>query len=239
MELYVLIGLGIVITSALTLIFAVKKKIKSLFFGILWFYIAFIPYSGLIILNAVYLEHWFYVPFIGLLFVLTHLLSQIKKQQISIPILSLCIGLLIYRSHLRNLEWKDPEKFYFNELSYAPESSRMLVNLSIVYSNKGEYKKAEGILNRVLKTDPNSIYARYNLGLINFSYENYTKAEEYFLSIVTTNPNYAYSYIQLFKIYRTNNDPKKDHTVYIIDKIAKEGHSSISESDIAPLFEDP
>ena len=107
-----------------------------LFVAYSWFFIALLPVSGLIPTNAIYLEHWLYIPIIGLIFLVTYFLQEHKENNlfVYITIIILCIyaGIGIDR----NLDWADPVRFYENELEYS-SSARIYANLGLELANRG------------------------------------------------------------------------------------------------------
>lgn len=236
-ETKILLGLAL-ITGIIFLLFQSKKKKNALTtYGIIWLCVAFIPFTGLISLNAIYLEHWFYVPFIGVLLLLSSYLNNIKgNKEITIIFGVLIIGLMI-RSHYRNKEWSHPELFYKNELSYAPESTRMLVNLGNVYLRKNEYDNAKLHYQKALSIRSNNLNALYNLALVHVRTSNFEEAEKLLLRVVRLNKNMNHPYIELYKLYSKTNNPKKEQVGTIIHQIASYGIGSITAKDINFLFE--
>lgn len=233
----VIIGALILILGSVISFIHFRKKQLIVPFGFLWFLIAFIPYTGIITLNAAYLEHWFYIPFIGFLITLGYFLDRFKvPKKLLAPSAIIVLILLSIRSIARNEEWKNPEAFYKNELSYSTNNLRMRINLSLVYIAENRHQEAEAILHEALAIDSLSPQALYNLGICYFNQERYQKAEEQFLTVIKNHPNFTFSYVQLYNVYKKTNDPKIDILVVLIDKIARYGATSLTQDDLAPLF---
>lgn len=77
-----LIMIGIFIFS----LFSIKKR-PVLFLGCAWIAIGLLPYMGIIPLNAIFLEHWLYVPIIGFMILaagLSDMLIKLKMKKCSI-----------------------------------------------------------------------------------------------------------------------------------------------------------
>lgn len=71
----------IVILFGAFIIFRYKKN-PNLFLGLTWFFTALLPYSGIFPLNAMYLEHWLYVPMIGIAILIATFIDNIKTKKL-------------------------------------------------------------------------------------------------------------------------------------------------------------
>jgi len=229
--------LGVIITLVFASIFYFFKD-KVLRYGILCLFIAFIPFVGILPLNAIYLEHWFYTPFFGFLLILGCFLEYIKQKKIVVFGALLIIPLLVIRSRQRNTEWKTPELFYSNELSYAPNNTRMLNNAGNVYLRKNDFKSAASYYNQVLEINPNNTSSLINLSIVRTNLNNYESSEALLLKVIRLNKNMVSPYYQLHKIYKlTNNNKKKEVINTIFHKIASYGISSLTEEDVQQLLQ--
>jgi hypothetical protein len=136
---------GIVFILAAIVSFVFRKKNKRVFLGLCWFFISLLPFTGIIPLNSMYLEHWLYVPIIGISILLASLfefLLKKKKAQIFLYLFVLLITLYSIRTIARNNEWSDVEKFYLNELKYTDSSIRIYNNLGMYYADRNEVGKS-------------------------------------------------------------------------------------------------
>ncbi|MCK5840452.1 MAG: tetratricopeptide repeat protein, partial [Bacteroidales bacterium] len=124
----------------ITLFFTIRlKRHRRIFLGLSWFFACLVPFSGIIPLNAMFLEHWLYVPLIGISILLASLYDWLLikgKSQIFLIILILVVILFSIRVILRNKEWSDIERFYLNELKYTDSSIRIYNNLAMYYADE-------------------------------------------------------------------------------------------------------
>ncbi len=126
--------------------------------GLLWFGCAQLPQSGILVpVNSLFLEHWMYLPSVGLFLGIAESLGEILKPAPArktiagvAAIVTVVLGVLTYR---QNAIWRDPVTFYRNILDHGETSVRAHNNLAIAYMNNGQYIAAMEELQRALK-DP-------------------------------------------------------------------------------------
>jgi len=208
-----------IVFSILYLVFRFYKKERIWFFSWMWFFVALVPVSGIIPINALIYEHWLYLPLIGLAtlggFYLDKSLDFLKSKKLAIGHWPLVIFLIAYFSFFaiqsirRNILWGKPIEFYEDILKYSPSSVRIITNLGNLYSEKGDLAKAEDLFKRAIENSEGGIFAQphYNLanllrdtGRIDEAIKEYKKAIE-------TDPNFPFAYQNLAVIYINN---KKD-----------------------------
>src|SRR3989344_6038482 len=68
----VIAGLAAIAAGIFISLRSIIKRNGELFFGIGWTACAMVPFTGLVPLNAIYLEHWLYIPIVGLIFCLAY-----------------------------------------------------------------------------------------------------------------------------------------------------------------------
>jgi tetratricopeptide (TPR) repeat protein len=81
------------------------------------------------------------------------------------------------RSAIRSSDWKDPETFFRRTFAAGGSSSRIGVNLGVIYAAHGQHAKAEAILRKVLQVSPDYPLARNNLAIA-LSHQGKTKEAE-------------------------------------------------------------
>lgn len=143
----VLLGLLLIIIGMLLIIRSRKEPRPVLSWGLMWLAAAHFPQTGLIVpVNALFLEHWMYLPSIGLSLGIaeslgTHIASVKAKYVIGIVALAsaLVLGYLTYQ---QNKIWFEPITFYKNILDRGETSERAHTNLGVAYMENGEYAKA-------------------------------------------------------------------------------------------------
>ncbi|MDQ6626730.1 MAG: tetratricopeptide repeat protein, partial [Verrucomicrobiota bacterium] len=158
--------LGTLVLAALVYGAIRKGRARQLrLFGVLWFACGFLPISNLIDLNANVAEHWLYLPSVGLLIFLAGCAVELPRigrtAAIALSLAASC-GLGV-RSYYRSSDWVSPKVFYERTMEAGGSSTRVAMNLGLIYQNEGDYGKAEKVFRRVLELTPDNVLARNNL----------------------------------------------------------------------------
>ena len=134
-------------------------------FGACWFAFGYLPVSNLVELNATVAEHWLYLPSVGFLIFLAGCALDLPLLGRKIAVACACVAAvgLSARAFARSTDWVTAETFYKRTLAAGGSSTRVAVNLGLIYSNRGELAKAEAIFRRVLQVSPEYPIARNNL----------------------------------------------------------------------------
>jgi len=188
-------GIVLVVSGLLCSLYSLVKQKGELFFGLGWFAAAIVPFIGLTPLNAVYLEHWLYVPMVGLVFCLAYLLDRYKiySKKVFLGAFMILLFLFGLRIAARNIEWGDPVRFYENELRYVQTSARIYNNLGMELSDRGDcvkamvnYKKAIELSDSYPQTHHNLARCLERTGSIEEAIREYNRA-------LLLQPNFPYS----------------------------------------------
>jgi len=167
------------------------------FFSFLWFFIAILPVSGIVATNAIFLEHWLYVPIIGIIFGIVYVLEKLgqntnrKKMIFSV----VCLLLIIYTGIVidRNRDWADPVKFFSNELKYTQKSARVYNNLAMEIAAAGDCSKAIPYYEKAIETDDRFPHTHNNLANCLVSLGRTTEAILEYEKALHIDPNFIYS----------------------------------------------
>ena len=187
------------------------------------FFITLLPYSGIILINGIFYEHFLYIPiaFLSLFLVLTlqhtykHVIAShshgaaifTKKSLLNISILIAII--LILRSYLRQHDWIDPVRFYTHTLSYAPDSIRIRNGLGMAYSDSKQYDKALESFDDVIAREPHLPNSYHNKGNIYSALGKFTEAEVEYKKALSVDPSFTFSVFALYYLYQKSNQPEK------------------------------
>lgn len=204
-------GLLVIITGLIAAYYSVRRD-KIVALGFFWFFIGLLPVSGVIPLNAIYLEHWLYLPIIGLLILLAasyDWLRSEKSKTIFVCAFAVVAILFSARTIMRNSEWADTFKFYKNEITYTQTSARIYNNLAMAYADIGEHSPAIEHYEKAITV--RDIYPQTHHNLAN-SYRELGQVDEaineYFLAL-RLDSNFIYSHAALYNIYLSRQQPKK------------------------------
>ena len=214
------VGLGFVLLSAALaqITFGRARRGLPLSWGFLWFLSAQIPHTGLLFpVNALLLEHWMYLPSVGLFLGAAETISKaIQKPLASYSavilavILALVLGFLTWE---QNMKWHDPLVFYSNILKYNSRSVNARTNLSIAYMEEGDYERAKEQLVLGLKDDDENAALHLNMAvLLAQEPDRATHIEEEIAQLkraLEINPNLVPAYKQLANCYDYLGDKNK------------------------------
>lgn len=160
-------------------------------FGVSWFLLTYLPTSNLFDLNATVAEHWLYLPSVGFIIFLAGVLVDLgaSYQRLAITFACLAVTGLGARSVIRSSDWVDAETFFRRTFAAGGSSSRIGVNLGVIYATRGEHAKAEAVLRRVLQASPDYLLARNNLGIALSNQGKTKEAETMFETSSTSVPS--------------------------------------------------
>lgn len=222
--------LSILITLFISLLLLLKnnKKWLSPLFFFIGFFVTFLPFTGLILINGIMYEHFVYVPLIffsGFVLVTLDVLlkdnqyaTRYKKSQVlytKILTISMVSILALYtvRSWQRQLEWRDEVILYTQTLQYVPQSFRVRNNLAMAYQTKGKNDLAIKEYQEVIRQNPSIPNPYHNLGNLYFIGKEYMLAEQHFLKAIEVDPTFGYSYSALLKLYHETGEQEKERAV--------------------------
>lgn len=217
-----LLVLGIIITICVTLLLLTRRSKSwsiSLFFFVS-FFISFLPFSGIILINGLMYEHFLYVPIVFFSgWIVTTILLATKTQYISSVVTGICIvsiaiiPVFIARSWQRQYEWIDPIRLYLQTLHYVPNSFRVRNNLATEYQRIGEIEKAKEEYLKVIQLSPHIPNPYHNLGNLLLEQKQYDEAETYFLNALEVDSSFGYSYSALIRLYTETGEHNKLETI--------------------------
>lgn len=199
--------LGMVLTGLSWIYFIRRRKVGgAVFFGGLWFFLAFLPVSNLCPLAFYMAEHWLYLPSIGFFLISGYNLSYVfKKEKYCFPAVLFLAGLVGIYSGLtikQNSYWRDPITFYQRTLNYAPDSARVCHNLAVAYHETGRDDQAIPLYQKAITLNPCFVEAYSNLGVTYKAMERNNDAAAAYKKAIEVDPDYAPAYSNLGVIYR-------------------------------------
>ncbi len=220
----VIIGIVIFTACVVTVLYSfINRKSDAAWicitWGLLWFGFAHVLHTGLLLpVNAFFLEHWMYLPSIGLFLALcehgAHSINRLKSD--TVQALSACaviivagtLGVLAYR---QNAVWATPLSFYSNILKYGGEKARVHNNIAMAYDDAGDSQAAIKHYTRAIEIEDNYAQTRYNLALLlmKTSPGNASQAMKHLQRAVEINPDFFQAYKVMGQIYEAQGDKAK------------------------------
>ena len=184
------------------------RQAPLVFLGCGWFFAALAPYSGVIPLTAMYLEHWLYAPLIGPVMLLAGLYHQLtpaaRNRAAAIAVSVLLI--LMLRTGVRNYEWADAERFYLAEIRNAEPSMQMFNNLAIHLESVGKTEEAIEILEFIISNVDTAPEPHVNLARISAERGEFERARGGFLRALEIDPVNYNALIGLRDLYDARGD---------------------------------
>lgn len=206
---------------------------KARIFGASWFLLTYLPISNLFELNASAAEHWLYLPSVGFLIFLAGVVLELppRLRRGAVALACLAVAALSVRSVIRSSDWVDPETFYQRTFLAGGSSTRVGVNLAILYSKRGEYGRAEVILRKVLRVYPDYPVARNNLADVLVRQGKTKEAEAMFDSTSRTaledRREYPRTWIAALNFAHLRHKEKDDQTALAVMEKARADYPGI------------
>ena len=173
-ELQTLLGVVLAIAAAFCLSQS-RKRDPAIFSCLVLAAIAYLPVSGIFVLNASIAEHWIYLPTAFLFLGAALALSRFSLRILG-PILALWLIFLGARTWIRTLDWKDQRTFLERTLANGGNSARMLINLAGLELNEGQLDSARKHLALALRQEPDQPLALLNLASVAIKQNEFTAA---------------------------------------------------------------
>ena len=217
----VLIGSFMLILMGAQVIWGKGRRGLSLCWGFVWFLIAQFPNAGIFFpTNSLFLEHWMYLPTIGLFLGVTETgwatLSEKRFKKMEpfaiggLVTLAAFLGFLTYN---QNAVWKDPISFYKNIINYGEASSRAHSNLALSYMEAGSLDEAIEEFHKAIAITDSYAETRNNLAvtllMLPDSKAHIPEALDNLNRALVIDPNYYRSYEVLALIYDNQGNHKK------------------------------
>jgi len=156
-----------VLCGLLFLGFSHLKRKSVLSFGIAWFFISYLPMSNLWAkINALFWEHWFYLPSAGLCLALAAWAARFSRS-IREKTAVVCLPLLLllgWQTLVQNRIWRDPETFGKAVLRYESGSARTWNNYAMALTDAKKYGEAVAAYRRAIVLRDDYPQTHHNLG---------------------------------------------------------------------------
>ena len=136
-------------------------------FGAAWFVISFLPISNLFPLNAEVAEHWIYLASIGFLIFLGGCAIALPpaRRAVCMALALAAAAPLGIRTWVRAGDWVTAEVFCSRTIADGGATPRLLNTLASIYGDRGDLKKQETLLRKMIERFPEFAPARITLGI--------------------------------------------------------------------------
>ncbi len=200
------------------IIFSQKINWRLFIFGICWLILFLFP--NFIRPNTQiapdFLEHRFYLPFVGLLIFFASL--DIVNQFFSLPLkknffLMILFWFFFLTTFFHLFNFRNRLVFWGNAVKTSPSSPLAHRNLGAMLYFEGKINEAKKEYKKALELNPNEPMAHNNIGVIYLDNNQLDKAEEEFKKELVINPNYdkALSNLGLVYFKKKNFEKAKEY----------------------------
>jgi tetratricopeptide (TPR) repeat protein len=202
----VILGLIAVIVAVAWSVWAYRRGRLSLPWGFSWFAASHSPHTGILVaVNAFFLEHWMYLPSVGLFLGLANsLFARLKKKWVKWTVAAvylIAILALSWRTWEQNKVWADPITFYTHILRFSPDVPRVHNNLGMAYADQGKFEDAIREYKETLRLMPNLPQPYHNLGQIHKQMGQIDEAIKYYELALKVDEHFFYSAYELSQIW--------------------------------------
>jgi tetratricopeptide (TPR) repeat protein len=148
----------LLLAVSVILVYAFWSIRREVSFGIVWYLISILPVLNLTLLNAPLMEHWLYLPligltlaFVGLVRTLAERVGEVRGAAVGLILLAL---LLSARTATRNAEWNNHVRLFSRDVSYYPGNYLAWFWLADALQQRGMLHDAIRALQAGLAIDP-------------------------------------------------------------------------------------
>lgn len=177
-ELQTLLGLMLFAAAASWLIRS-RKQDAAIHGCLVLAAVAYLPVSGVFLLNATVAEHWIYLPTAFLFLAAGLAISRLSISTIVIgSALALWFLFLGGRTWIRTLDWRDQRTFLERTIADGGDSARMLINLAGLELKEGHLDSAKKTLGLALNKEPDQPLAILNLAAVALQENDFAAAHD-------------------------------------------------------------
>ncbi len=218
----VLIGVAFIILSLIAAYrTSLKREMRPIAFGILWYFIAALPTSSIVPFSEVTNDHRAFFSYVGLVLALVWSLYLLFERHHELFARDRRLRALLYAlifavlaasaigTYNRNKVWKTEESLWQDAAEKSPLNGRALMNYGLTQMARGHYSTAKEYFERGLTLLPAYPYLEINLGIVNNALENTADAEAHFArayALAPDLPQAAFYYGQFLYTHGSSTD---------------------------------
>jgi tetratricopeptide (TPR) repeat protein len=210
-------GSAMILLGLLPLLWA--ARVPRLALGVGMVFAALIPFSGIVPLNAMYLEHWLYVPMIGVALLLALIVEGLTKwvhrrrfaKSLFIGVVVVVACSAVARTRTRSAEWANIETFYLNEIDHAKNPGRIYNNLGMYYADLRDEARAIKYYELAVGSDTGRIFAQphHNLALAYVNAGRMPEAMRELRAALQVDREFIYSLGVLRDVFARQSDKRR------------------------------
>ena len=192
-----------------------RAETRPIAFGILWFFIALLPTSGLVPLSEPMNDHRMYFPFVGLILAVVwaaglalekYEVRSLKYERsyfvprtsylrpVAIAAAVAMILAMAYGTRQRNIVWRTEESLWLDATIKSPDNGRGLMNYGVIQMEHGRLAVADDYFTRALRYKPDYAYLHVNVAILKVAQGRPAEAERHFREALQDDPRNPISY---------------------------------------------
>jgi len=195
------LSIGVVLASIVAF-FKCRRSLIAVSFGIMWFFITYVPYSNIIPICNIISERYLYLPSVGSSIILAALILKVwgiinrnvtlKKflRIIFIICLSLFLGSYIVLTVDQNYEYNNIITYWKSNITNFDDGYLVYNNLAGTYYAMGNLSNAINYCRINLMINPNQAHVWYNLGKVYMQTGDYKQAKISFENVLKVDKGY-------------------------------------------------
>jgi tetratricopeptide (TPR) repeat protein len=224
----VLLGIAWLLLGVFVLLWERKSQRPTGSWAFLWFLAAHVPHTGVLLpVNAFFLEHWLYLPSVGLFIALAQVLTETLKESrwILLPV-SGVTAILAFATFEQNKVWANPISLYTHILKFNPNVARVHNNLAMAYSDLHEDQLAIEHYNKAIEMSDAYPQTHHNLALLLVRHGLVQEAITHLKRAIELNHDFYQSANVLAQIYHSLGDTQDEqHYIEVYNQaLAKFSH---------------
>jgi len=184
-ELQTLLGIVLLVALIYWMARAYKRNF-AVFVCLTFFFISYLPISGLGALNATVAEHWLYLPsaflFLAAILDIAMLFESRRAARstttAAAALFAIWLIFLGARTFVRTFDWKDQRIFLERTIAHGGDSARMLINLGGLELSEGKLQDAAIHFHAALQKEPEQPFAIINLAAVALKQSDFKLARE-------------------------------------------------------------
>ena len=222
-----MIGLCIALTLLVLTFLAIQKKWNLFLCGVLWFLFAQSPHTGILLpVNSFFLEHWMYLPSIGILWILGFWVNTFTKSKkiflFVAGLVSIIYGVCTWS---QNTVWMNPITFYSHILRYEPQDARAHNNYAMALADAGLDTEAIQHYRAEMALTDTYPQTHHNLALVLLRQRKISEAILEFEKALNLEADFFQSSAKLAEVYQSLGDSERAARYLEMAKISIEKRS--------------
>ncbi|MDB4265451.1 tetratricopeptide repeat protein [bacterium] len=207
----------IFLIGAAVMIWSLRRRFPSLFFGAAWSAICLLPISGLFYVGTSFTsDRYLYLASAGpLLAILPWLKNAFDKQARLAPVIALAVAAIWAGLSFKQTDiWRNGRTLFEHTTKAQPRSSLGWSNLGAIYQRSGDFTQAIESFENAIKLQPKDHFALFNLGVARNKMGDQEAAQAAYEQALSANPNFLPCLKNLGLLLAEKGDLQEACTLY-------------------------